>query len=544
MRLRGLAEATSVVLAAAALTAILTYPLAFQMDRIGRVNTDDGRWSIWVVSWVAHALTTDPVGVYQANIFYPQRNALAFSEANLVAGAIGAPVWAVTKNPYTTHNVVALLSFVIAAAGAYYLVRYLTGHRGAAAVAAVLFAFCPFAFARTAHIQLMLTGGIPFCLLAFHRLVDRATVGRSVTLGLALWLQALACAYYGIFAGLMVGLGTLVYAVTRGLWRNRDYWTGIGLAAFVSVALTIPFFLPYLDVQRGAGFERTLEDAQMYSADLGAWLASSAWAHRWWLPAIEPFNEVLFPGILATLLGGAGLVAAVRRPGTRETAVFYGLTLVIAFWLSFGPDAGLYTLFHNTIPVFSFLRAPARIGILVAMCLAVFAGILLAAILRARPRAALMTAGLVLLAAADLVQAPLTAMREVPPLPDAYRTLAVQQPGVVAEFPYFYRRGDFPRHAIYMLNSTSHWMPLVNGYSDHIPQEFRDTVLPLSSFPTRESFAILGRVGARYVVFHLDMYDGRSRDRLLERIASYGQYLRPLVKEGNVWIFEIVGFPN
>src|SRR6187549_888013 len=173
MRFRGLAEATAVVLASVALTSVLTYPLAFKIDRVGRLNTDDGRWSIWVVSWVAHALTTDPAGVYQANIFYPQRNALAFSEANLVEGAIGAPVWALTHNPYTTHNVVALFSFILSAVGAYYLVRYLTGHRGAAAVAGVLYAFCPFAFARTAHIQLMFTGGIPFCLLAFHRLVDR-----------------------------------------------------------------------------------------------------------------------------------------------------------------------------------------------------------------------------------------------------------------------------------------------------------------------------------------------------------------------------------
>jgi hypothetical protein len=544
MRYRGLAEATAVVLAAVAFTSVLTYPLAFKIDHLGRVNTDDGRWSIWVVSWVAYALGTDPIGVYQANIFYPQRNALAFSESNLVEGALGAPVWALTRNPYTTHNAVALLSFVIAAAGAYYLVRYLTGNRGAAAVAAVLFAFCPFAFARTAHIQLLFTGGIPFCLLAFHRLVDRVTVGRAVTLGVVLWLQALACAYYGIFAGLMVGLGTLVVAAARRRWRDRDYWTAIALAAFVAVALTVPFFLPYLDVQQETGFARTLDDARMYSADAGAWLASSAWAHRWWLLWIEPFNEVLFPGIVTLVLGATGIVLAARNRFARELLLFYGLTAVLAFWLSFGPDAGLYTLFHNTIPIFSFLRAPARIGIVVVMCLAVFAGVAVRDLVATRPRAALWAGVLALVAAAELMHAPLTAFREVEPFPPAYRTLAVQPPGPVAEFPYFYRRADFPRHAVYMLNSTTHWMPLVNGYSDHIPQEFRDQVVPLSSFPTRESFQILGRIGARYAVFHLNMYDSRSRERLLERLVTYSAYLRPLVQEGDVWIFEIVGFPN
>ncbi len=157
-----------------------------------------------MVSWVAHALTTDPAGVYHANIFYPQPNALAFSEGNIVEGAIGAPVWVLTKNPYTTHNVVFLFSFAQSFVGAYYLIRHLTGDRRAAVVAGIMYAFCPFAFARQAHIQLMFTGVIPFCMLAWHRLVDRTSVAARGELGVVLWLPALACAYYGIFAGLMM----------------------------------------------------------------------------------------------------------------------------------------------------------------------------------------------------------------------------------------------------------------------------------------------------------------------------------------------------
>src|SRR5918994_5117607 len=125
MRSRGALEGLWVVLAATALSVTLTYPVAFNIDRIGRVNTDDGRWSIWVVSWVAHSLTTAPLRVFDANIFYPHRYTLAFSEANLGAGTLAVPVWTLTKNPYTTHNVVFLMSFVLAFAGAYYLTKYL-----------------------------------------------------------------------------------------------------------------------------------------------------------------------------------------------------------------------------------------------------------------------------------------------------------------------------------------------------------------------------------------------------------------------------------
>jgi hypothetical protein len=542
MRSRGALEATLVVLAATTLTVLLTYPVAFKLDRVGRINTDDGRWSIWVVAWVAHALTTDTLNVYDANIFAPHRYTLAFSEANLGAGAIGAPVWLLTRNPYTTHNVVFLVTFVIAAAGAYYLTRYLSGSRYAAAIAGILFGFCPFIFARTAHVQLLFIGMLPFCLLAFHRLVDKQTVARSVALGVLLWATALSCAYYGIFASLMVGLGTLVYAVSRGLWRSRAYWTAIGLAAFTSVGLTLPFFLPYVYVQREEGFLRTLPDAQQYAADLAAWAASSAWTHRWWLPALGEFDEVLFPGILTTILGAIGVRVMLRQ--ARDTAVLYLLIALLAFWSAFGPEAGLYRVFYETIPIFTFLRAPGRMGVMVTLAAVVFAAAALAQLIARAKRPAVAATLLGVAAVAELWTMPLTQFRETAPFSPIYQQLATLPRGGVAEFPFWYERSDFPRHAEYMLNSTVHWHPLVNGYSDHIPADFRRSVLPLSSFPSRESFGILAKADARYVVFHLNMYNERLRLRLFDRLDTYSEYLRPISREGPVWLFEIVGWPN
>ena len=559
MRLRGLLEAAAVVAGALLLTAALTYPLVVKLDRVGRVNTDDGKYALWNVAWVADALIVHPSTLFDANIFYPARNALAFSEANIGAGTVAVPAWGLTGNPYLAYNSVVFFAFVMSAAGAYYLVRHLSGSREAAAVGAVLFAFCPFIFARTAHIQLLMSFGLPFSLLAFHRLVARPGAGRAVTLGVLLWVQALSCAYYGIFAGLIVGLGTLLFAATRGLWRSPRYWLCIALAAAVALGLTAPFFLPYVQVQQ-AGFARTIDEAREYSANGGAWLASSAWAHRWWLPRIEGFSEVLFPGALASALGLAGLVRGLRRPASgtapaatslpavpvlpRDVVLFYAVVAIAAFWASFGPAAGLYRVLYNTLPVFSFLRAPARIGIVVPMALAVLASVVLAPWLRARTRPALWTAALVALAALELNGAPLTGFRDAPPIPEAYRMLARLPRGAVAEFPYFYRRGDFPRHAEYMLGSTVHFQPLINGYSDHIPADWRENVVPLSSFPTRESFGILGKIGARYVVFHLRGYDRRSRERVLERLQTYGGFLRPLVQQDDVWLYEIVDWPN
>ncbi len=155
----------------------LTYPLVAKIDRIGRVNTADGYFAMWNVAWVADSLIVRPSRLFDANIFYPARRALAFSEANIGAGVVAVPAWGFSGNPFLAHNSVVVFAFTMGVAGAYYLTRYLTASRGAAAVAGVLFAFCPFVFARTAHIQLMMTFGLPFSMLAFHRLVDRADAG-------------------------------------------------------------------------------------------------------------------------------------------------------------------------------------------------------------------------------------------------------------------------------------------------------------------------------------------------------------------------------
>ena len=164
MRFRGSVEATAVVLGAVLLACVFTYPYIVNFNDAGRLDTNDGRWSIWVVSWVAHALTTDPPQLFRANIFYPHTNALAFSEGNIVEGVIGAPVWALTKNPYTTHNFVFLFAFAQSFVATYYLIRHLTGDRRAAVRRrASCIAYCPFAFARQAHIQLLMVGFLPWC---------------------------------------------------------------------------------------------------------------------------------------------------------------------------------------------------------------------------------------------------------------------------------------------------------------------------------------------------------------------------------------------
>ena len=97
-------------LAGAVLAVVMTWPMMSAPGQLTRMDTHDGKFSVWNVAWVAHALISDPANVFNANIFHPQKGTLAYSEANLVAGVMAAPVYALTGNPIAAHNVVVYVS--------------------------------------------------------------------------------------------------------------------------------------------------------------------------------------------------------------------------------------------------------------------------------------------------------------------------------------------------------------------------------------------------------------------------------------------------
>jgi hypothetical protein len=534
-----------VVTVSLVLTVAMTWPLAPKIGRGGRIDSGDGQQSIWNVAWVAHALVTNPRGLFDANIYHPHRNTLAFLEPNVFTGALAVPGYLATRNPFVAHNSVALLTFFLALVGTYGLVRHLTGHRGAAAVSAVSFAFCPYVFTHSAHIQLLMTAGLPFGLWMMHRFVERRTAGRAIVLGLVVGAEALSCGYYGIFLALMLVPGMVYYAFARGLWREPRYWIGAAGAGLLAILVVLPFFWNVLELQRTTGFSRGLQESARWVASWRSYLASPAHAHRWLVPKLGLFIEALYPGTVAVVLGAVGLFIGwtrKRRAPGHDHIVFYTALAILACWASAGPRAGLYTLLYHAIPVFSLLHAPSRIGLLTVLALIVLAGFAVAWLLERRRHASLIAAGLVVLALADLDTAPLY-MVEFKPLPEAYKALARQPAGPVLEMPFFYRRIDFPRHAEYMLYSTFHWHPLVNGYTDYIPPDFREMAIPVSSFPNPESFAIVRQLGVRYVVFHVDFYARVGWKAVNQRIDEYKDYLKPISKEGSIWLFEIVAWP-
>src|SRR6185369_7879430 len=99
----------------------------------------DTVFSAWAVSWVSHALITDPFHVGSANIYYPSSDALYYGPATLGAVPYALPVFLATGNAAAAINTAFLSSVALTALALHWVVWRWTGSTLAGFVAAWAF---------------------------------------------------------------------------------------------------------------------------------------------------------------------------------------------------------------------------------------------------------------------------------------------------------------------------------------------------------------------------------------------------------------------
>jgi hypothetical protein len=166
------------------------------------------------------------------------------------------------------------------------------------------------------------------------------------------------------------------------------------------------------------------------------------------------------------------------------------------------------------------LRAAARFGNLFLLGMACLAGIGLAGLLRRLPprRAAIVAATVVALANVESLRAPFEYTR-FEGIPGIY-SLVADEPGrvVLAETPFFPPQAVF-ENAGYVLASTAHWRPLMNGYSGYVPGPYRQYAASFWFFP--EDFAIqeMRKAGVTHIMVHPQRFY-QDAAKVMEKVAA------------------------
>jgi len=496
------------------LTTAMTWPQAARMTD-GVHDPGDPLLIAWVLGWVAHQLPRAPGHMFDANIFYPERNTLAYSETLLAPGAAVAPLHWAGVNPILVYNIVFLSGFVLSGVGTALLVRRLTGRVGPAIVGGIVFAFAPFRIDHYAHLQLQQTQCIPIALWAFHRLLDTRRVRDGAMLGLAVAGQMLSCMYYGLFLVpyMAVVCGTLL--VARRAW-TRDRLIALAAAAVVLTVVMLPAARAYLGARRVVG-ERGRQEVVDGSARAYNYLAPPE-VNLVYGDLFDRFRDPerrLFPGFAAVLLAAVAL-----WPPLSATRVAYALGLLVAFDVSLGFNGVLYRVLYDYFLPFRALRIPARMGMMVCFSLAVLAGYGAARIAEWTGRARVRSAALTGIAAILLIEyasrpLPLWTAPTAPPqaYADIIRDAGDSPTSVLFEFPTGHMEDTE-----YVYYSTFHWQYLVNGYSGFFPPSYLKVVRAVANFPDATSFDAIKAHGARYLVVHGEWLYGARYEELIAQL--------------------------
>ena len=489
-----------------------TWPTASDPGHLIRHDNRDTMLNEWIVSWVAHQGPRDVVHLFDGNIFYPERHALAFSEPMLPQGVMALPLVALGASPVLIYNLLLIAGFTLTGWSMCLVVRSWTGDWAAAVLSGTIFAFNAHVLSRIPHLQAQHVEFLPAALFALDALLTRPTVRRAFSLAFWAVLQATTSIYL---------LAATLFALMAGILARPQDWLGrrfpafiqsLGVATLLAAVVLIPFLLPYYHVSHDLGLSRSLSDADMYAATWKDYLStpSRLW-YSWWSYRFFA-GTALFPGAVGLLLSA---IALVRGDAWRDSRARLCLAVGIAgVALSFGPRMPGYPLLYTVVPVLRAIRATARFGYLATLAVAALAGFGAVRVRRMTPASmqpAIM-AMLIAFAFAESLAAPLGLTR-FDGIPPVYAHVPRDGATRVVEIPFFGSTSSH-FHASYMLNSTAHWQPLVNGYSGFQPPSFYQHADALQGFPDARSMALLHDLGVTHVFVHTTQVSAETRQAI------------------------------
>ena len=539
-----------------------TWPLAAQAGTEVAGNLGDPLEIAWRLAWGAHAVVHQPLHLFDANMFSPERLTLALSENHLGVSLPLAPIFWVTGNALLLLNVEILLVLAAAGFGVYLLVWELTRCREAAVVAGTVYVGVGFRISSVnlGHVHTLALHLVPLVLLLLLRLrQDRS------------WKPVVLLAFFvgwQWWSALTGGLQTLIAVGTWGLWElarfRRQAWPEMwraGLGVGLGLLLAVPILWPYIEFRQAhPDFSHDAKETIELSATPGSYLSPAPVGKvvgGLYRDLSSRFRDThgggekeLFPGLwlsgafLATA-GGVGAVVVRRRrsddpspqpqPGSWNWVEAGGLFVAItatAFVLSLGPHLGAapdgpplpFKIATSLIPG-NLMRVPARLGALTLMGMAVVAGIGLS---RPRQKRRRWLTGISLVVVAVELFPPRIGLVTPPKITPANRAIAGRLGAVLAlptaEFGpdggLIYNFETITRETQQLYLSTANFRPLVNGYG-YLPTVYLDVARAAAALPSPAAFRTLSSHGVRTLVVEHHLAEGTRWAGVESRLRTW-----------------------
>lgn len=530
-----------------ALTAVMTYPLVFRIkDSImGWYSTDEPFAALWHSWWLKYAFQHRLNENYYSTVAVP----FGFDMGKDVL----YPVWqflykmsSIVTNHFVSFNIQVLLSFVLSGICMYALAFFLTGGSLPAFLSAVIYAFCPYHFARSwQHLGLAQIQWMPLYILSLFRLRQSQNY-KNMLLSITALALVLSFEFHYFYFMYIISFLFLGYhfICNKGIDKLSLQLTGriavillIGVIFIIPTSAIISIKRALFENNTGApsawGVIRPFDDLFAQSAKPLSYLLPSP-AHPIFGAFTEQFLGTSWYGISFTehilYLGWTPLILAFmavkKRWGNKELqGKFYPgffVWLAVTAWLFSQPpwwevgSVKIYMpsfLMYKIVPM---IRGYCRFGILVMLAVAVLAGVGLSYLLQ-KPKTLLnksiITMVFCVLVLFEFWIYPPFKLIDMSRPHDVYLWLkTAPEAYIIAEYPL---DADSPNE-IYKFYQTIHEKRIINGTT---PGKYANRVAKvITKLSLLRTAQVLKWMGVKYVLVHREGYADTELSEEIEEL--------------------------
>lgn len=488
----------------------------------------DGLFTYWTMSWNIHSFLHDPGNLFNANIFFPYKNTLAYSEGLFVPALIALPIYLIIRNMLVTYNLMIFFSYILAAWGGYKLAKYYTKNNYASFIAGLIFGFSTFRIISMGHFQNIMIWWMPFAALYLQKYLDTKKRKYIVYFALLFSAQMLSSWNMGAFFALFV---TFLLVANWRLIRDNFYsFAKDGIIALVIIIILVaPFAYPYFKLYQETHFSYPKQEIVIGSADIGGYILPLPGTFMSRVTAFlgiekkhweENFN---FLGYFSLVLMAYYFIISKIRIRAKEFKI-YLIGIPIFMILSFGPilrfipSIKIPSAYYLIMPITGFIRTPSRLSIIVLLCVSIAVAYIISSVQIKRRLPKIVISALI----------PLFILLEFwiphgPPFtdtacPEVYSVIKNDNSvSAIVEMP-IHEKPDGALYYIYY--STCHFKPIFNGFSGYFPKKYSNYSKKMRKFPEEKSIALMKSIGVSHVLLHLNDFEESARKTLLEAVEQ------------------------
>ncbi len=519
---------------------VITYPLIFHLGDF-TTNYGDELVIAWIHSWVINNFFTNPFTLFNANIYYPYHNSLAFSDVFITGSLITAPFVYFIGQPIVANNVTIISSLIFLGFSIFLLTFHITKNYLSSVLSGLLIIFSPATLSNVVQIQMLEIYWVPLAILFFLLFLKNNKTRFIIYFSFCFVLQfynSFLPAYFILFSVFIIFLFKFLEKKKKITIYFSKKNSLVLVCAFI---IMLPIVIPYYQVSKEFHYTRDIRDSIHFALQPEDFLYPGA--NTKLAPILIQYiptnhysqNNEFKPGYLGLIFSFLVLVALVYLIKNRKTLTFYEKSFitiaVTGLLLSFGPLLHLfrqtihhpfpiplpYLLFYYILPGFQGFRNSQRWEVLFIISIAVVIGLVLNSFLKnvASEKKFLIYFFLIVGIIIEFAPIHFITIPQKNNFPKIYSWMATTPKNATFIILPIYNWNMQPNVSQELLReyySTIELHPMVNGYSGFSPPPWQDfTYFMYKKFPKQQSISALEKLDVEYIIIDKATFDNEHK---------------------------------